>query len=255
MSRRNVCTPLLPILIAMFVVLGLTCVQPASATKYIAEPILVTQPAYNGMSFYVYRPPQLPAGWFVTFDGYPVLRASTGVWVYGRPDGQAIMPTGYVVGSVVPTEVHLVPLQQTVPPQGGTVYSVPAPQWGVAPTLQVPQASHFAQLVQNPNFRVVTNWTKLVDRMGVLDKPRVPIAWKGDRPKVVFAWTGRSWYEMKAPEGGLSPARVIKRRIYSLTRMVNENGFHWNDSDTAALANQATIWGFLWMGHLAPINL
>ncbi|MEA3284793.1 MAG: hypothetical protein U9Q00_07490 [Synergistota bacterium] len=42
------------------------------AATYIAEPVLVTQPVYDGMSFYVYRPYNMPAGWFVTYDGYPV---------------------------------------------------------------------------------------------------------------------------------------------------------------------------------------
>ncbi|PIE55602.1 MAG: hypothetical protein CSA35_00100 [Dethiosulfovibrio peptidovorans] len=55
-------------------------VASAGAMTYIAEPVLVTQPVYDGMSFYVYRPYNMPAGWFVTYDGYPVSQLE-GRWV------------------------------------------------------------------------------------------------------------------------------------------------------------------------------
>jgi hypothetical protein len=103
----------------------------------------------------------------------------------------------------------------------------------------------------HPTFLEVSRWSAMVDRMAILDKPRVPVAWKGDVPSVLFAWTGKNWYAMKSPGDGLGAAEILRHNIYSLVRMVNQNGFLWNDGETPALANQATIWGYLWMGHLA----
>lgn len=235
----------------------------------IAEPVLVTQPAYAGLSFYVYRPYNMPAGWFVTFDGYPVMKAKDGKWIYGFYDGKGIVPSGYVVGSVVPGAVQLVPLfplQGTAPVSGsvqtqpsgefapGVVVRAPADVVAAVPP-PVPPASSALPVVPwwmtHPGFLEVSRWSALVDRMAILDKPRVPIAWKGDVPSVLFAWTGKSWYAMRSPGEGLGVADILRHNIYSLVRMVNQNGFLWNDAETPALANQATIWGYLWMGHLA----
>ncbi|WP_157367233.1 hypothetical protein [Aminiphilus circumscriptus] len=237
----------------------------------IAEPVLVTQPAYAGMSFYVYRPYNMPAGWFVTFDGYPVMKAKDGKWIYGFYDGKGIVPSGYVVGSVVPGAVQLMPLfpsqgaapsPGTVQPQSegafspGVVVQAPADVVAAAPpSVPVTAVASAVPVVPwwmvHPTFLEVSRWNALVDRMAILDKPRVPIAWKGDAPSVLFAWTGKSWYAMKSPGDGLGVADILRHNIYSLVRMVNQNGFLWNDAETPALANQATIWGYLWMGHLA----
>ena len=72
-----------------------------------ADPILITQPAYSGMQFYVYRPYNIPGGWYATYDGYPVFRNADGIWVYGSCVGANIVPTAYVVGSVVPSVAGL----------------------------------------------------------------------------------------------------------------------------------------------------
>ncbi len=240
-------TKIAALMIAMLAVPSLPSLS--SATNYIAEPVLVTQPAYAGMSFYVYRPYNMPAGWFVTYDGYPVTKSTGGNWVYGVPGGSGIyMASGYVVGSVVPTSVpQLVTVGQ---PQ--TQSALAQPQMVIAP--QMVMAPSVPVWLANSNFTVVAQWSRMVDRMAVLHRPRVPLAWKGDNPSVIYAWTGKSWYQMVCKETE-SPAESLKRYVYELTRMVNQNGFHWNDSDTAVLAAQAPVWGFLWMGRVAPINL
>ena len=237
------------LLSALFVV----CVWSgtSSATNYIAEPVLVTQPAYSGMSFYVYRPYDMPAGWCVTYDGYPVTRTSGGNWVYGVQGGAGLyMASGYVVGSVVPMGVP----QLAVVGQPQVVASQPVvmqqPQAVVASAV-VPTVPHW---LANANFTVISKWGRMVDRMAVLNRPRVPLAWKGDRPEVLYGWTGKSWYQMRCRKDEF-PAETLKRHVYELTRMANENNFKWNDSDTAVLAAQAPVWGYLWMGRVAPINL
>ncbi|MCF4113405.1 MULTISPECIES: hypothetical protein [Dethiosulfovibrio] len=211
------------------------------AATYIAEPVLVTQPVYDGMSFYVYRPYNMPAGWFVTYDGYPVSRGNGGNWVYGVPrnDG-TLVHTGYVVGSVVPfQQANLTPVV-TVPANNGVMTSgaMPlTPRW-----------------LADDNFLTVTRWHRMVDRLAVLHKPKIPLAWKGDRPEVLYGWTGKSWYQMICKDGE-SPAETLKRHVYELTRMYKQNGSRWNDGDTAVLAAHAPAWGFLWVGRISPINL
>ena len=83
------------------------------ATTYVVEPVLVAQPVYAGMSFYAYQPYNMPKGWYVTFDGFPIVRASSGVWVYGSYNGASLVPTSYVVGSVNPYTISLTPYVDT----------------------------------------------------------------------------------------------------------------------------------------------
>ena len=73
------------------------------AKRYVTEPLLVPESPYTGMTFYVYRPYDMPEGWYVTLDGYPVHKNSDGMWVYGNAEGPNLVPTNYVVGSIVPS--------------------------------------------------------------------------------------------------------------------------------------------------------
>ncbi len=199
------------------------------------QPLLVSQPVYEGMQFFVCQPSWAPPGWYMTYDGYPVSRGFGGVWYYGIPSGESLVPSAYVVGSIVPAQVPLVPFTQIV----SAVSPVPViPYW-----------------LQNSRFVEVAAWNFLVDRMGMLERPRVPLAWKGDRPACIFAWTGKEWYKMLARDGGESPGEILKRHGETLQNFVRRNGFIWNDADTPTLANQAAVWGFLWMGHTAPLNM
>ncbi len=199
-----------------------------------AQPMLVSQPVYEGMQFFVCQPSWAPPGWYMTYDGYPVSQGTGGVWYYGIPSGETVMPSAYVVGSVIPAQIPLVPFTQIV----SAVSPIPlVPFW-----------------LQNPDFLRVAGWHLLVDRMGMLERPRVPLAWKGDSPPCVFAWTGKTWYKMLAREGE-SAGEVLRRHGETLQTFVRQNGFLWNDADTPTLANQAAVWGFLWMGRMAPLNM
>jgi hypothetical protein len=58
------------------------------------------------MNFEVWRPDDMPPGWFATFDGYVVTQTSPNRWVYGRLSrGGGVIPTDVLVGSVVPSRV------------------------------------------------------------------------------------------------------------------------------------------------------
>lgn len=235
----------------------------SDAMSYIAEPVLVTQPVYSGMSFYVYRPYNMPAGWFATYDGYPVMRTQGGSWIYGIPCAGGFAPSGYIVGSVIPTAVPtLIQVQQrrqtivqNVPqqPYMQRPAQIPANTIMVAPVAPQLVAAPIPRWLTDNNFTVVARWSRVVDRLAVLNKPRMPLAWKGDKPEAVYAWTGKSWFQMKTRTNE-SPADTLKRNVYVLTRMKKQNHFMWNDSDTPLLASQAPVWGYLWMGLIAPIN-
>ena len=89
---------------ALVLVLGL------SGGAFCAEKaILVTQPAYHSMSFYVYKPVNVPRDFYVTFDGYLVYKNSRGVWNYGSAEKGGVVKTDYVVGAVIPSVVRLKP--------------------------------------------------------------------------------------------------------------------------------------------------
>ena len=98
----------------------------AEAKVYVAEPLLVAQPSYAGMQFYVYRPYNMPRNWYVTFDGYPVTKNGDGVWVYGTASGPNLNPTNYIVGSVVPSMAGIVPWVR--PAQISSLVVVPPPE-------------------------------------------------------------------------------------------------------------------------------
>jgi len=257
----------LPLFLLVLMLVSLTASYGQTSSVYVVEPVLVNQPAYSGMNFYVYRPYNLPEGWYVTFDGYPVARTSSGVWVYGSMSGNGLGRTAYVVGSIDPASFPLArypvpaavssvnhvqvlsvagvsrnelqqPVPPSMPPSGGMILPTYMPSWAV-----------------NPSFNAIGSWSRLVDRMGILDNPRVPIAWKGDRPKALFAWTGKSWYQMTSSSIDIPerPSEMLKNHLYSLTRMVHGNNMRWSDTDTPLLAHQAAVWGYLWMGRLSPL--
>ena len=254
------------IVLSLTVLLSLLPSTTIAAT-YVVEPVLVAQPVYAGMSFYVYRPYNMPSGWFVTFDGYPITRSPAGVWVYGSYNGTLLSPTSFVVGSISPQSL---PIVQYVPSaRVSSMQSLPVTPLPPlsAPIQPDPGAYVFAEAVTvaptyvpewttQSSFTSIGTWNKLVDRMGILEKPRVPIAWRGERPEALFVWTGKSWYQIQARPGvSEKPSEMIKDHLYALTRMVKNNAYQWKDADTAILANQAAVWGYLWMGRIAPSNL
>ena len=75
------------------------------ARSYSGAVMSAYQKAY-AMNFEIWKPQDLPAGWYATFDGFPVAQIAENRWVYGQIglDG-AIMPTNILVGSVVPSRV------------------------------------------------------------------------------------------------------------------------------------------------------
>lgn len=236
-----------------FLFAGAVCAAASQVLVATADPILITQPAYAGMQFYVYRPYNIPGGWYATYDGYPVFRNADGIWVYGSCVGTSIVPTAYVVGSIVPSVVGLVPwvaapvcapvVPAPVVPAAVPVVAAAAPAVAVVAPVYVPF------WVQNPNFLAIGGWGRSVDRIGVLGKPAVPVAWRGRRPEVIYAWTGRSWYQISLREWE-HPVDALRGKLYELTCMSNKNNTVWTDQDMNVLAQHAAVWGYQWMGQI-----
>jgi hypothetical protein len=240
------------------------------AAACAVEPLLTTQPVYGGTRFYVYRPQGLPPNWYTTYDSYPVWKNNDGIWYYGIYDGATLVPTSYAVGSVIPSSVGItpyvagrgvyrVPLQEA-PPAGAPIYAAPvmsapasgpafAPSPNPVPAAVAPVYVEAPEWMWDPQFMMLGMWKENVDRVGILRKPAVPVAWKGDLPQVIYAWTGASWHQM-VPRDGQRPGDVLKNQLYSLTRLANRKGETWGEPEVAFLAQQATAWGFAWIGEL-----
>ncbi|NLL37262.1 MAG: hypothetical protein GX256_07055 [Fretibacterium sp.] len=252
---------LLPLLVLVAAGLGFPC--EAEAKVYVAEPLLVAQPAYAGMRFYVYQPYEMPKGWYVTFDGYAVKKNADGVWVYGTMSGPNLTPTNYVVGSVVPSMAGLSPWAQShqissiistqdLASAGTRKLEVSQPTGLKSPQgLQKAYSTWVPDWTFNPRFMAIGTWQKTVDRIGVLHNPATPVAWKGNRPKVIYVWTGSSWYQVTVRESQ-RPVDALKNRLYDLVRMVKRTQFVWYEPDTPVLAQHATMWGYYWMGEVVP---
>ncbi|MBQ9564143.1 MAG: hypothetical protein IJU98_01015 [Synergistaceae bacterium] len=245
----------------LLLTLALGCLAPAfsvHAKVYVAEPLLVEQPSYAGMTFYVYRPYNMPKGWYVTFDGFPVRKNDDGVWVYGTSSGPNLTATNYIVGSVVPSLAGITPWVQ--PAQISSFRNLPNAGALTARQPALPESrlaggqttsTWIPDWTYNPRFMAIGNWKGSVDRIGILHNPNVPIAWKGDSPKVIYVWTGKGWHQLMPREN--EPAMsAIRREMYSLTRIVKCNQLVWYEEDVPVLAQQSTAWGYYWMGEISP---
>ena len=242
-------------LLLAFALTACVCAQ-SEAKLYITEPLLVPQSPYAGMTFYVYRPYNMPKDWYITLDGYPVHKNPDGTWVYGTSEGPNLVPTNYVVGSVVPSmagitkwisdaqisELRKLPNAETleVRQKGytrnqmaqGKNYSTYIPDWTFSPT-----------------FMAIGNWKGTVDRIGVLNNPVMPVAWSGNHPKVVYAWTGKGWHQVNVSESS-TVKRAILHDYAVLKRLLRESGFKWYAQDMPILAQQARAWGYYWLGEI-----
>ncbi|MBQ6981013.1 MAG: hypothetical protein IJQ15_01140 [Synergistaceae bacterium] len=245
-----------------------------SAEAFCAEKaIRVNQPAYHSMNFYVYKPGNLPKDFYVTFDGYLVYKDTRGVWKYGSAEKSGLTKTGYVVGSVLPYVVRLKPynvkISSVAPVLGSNrvvdppanpdakpearsnrvVYMPPEMYTELyAPQLMSPNASDWTQ---NSNFMAVGKWQKSITKMGVLYRPKIPVAWKGDFPEVVYAWNGMNWTQLAAKSQNSSARSILRREIYDLTVSTNKtNRLRWTDDDSHVLAQYSAMWGYEWVGQI-----
>ena len=227
---------------------------------------LVNQPAYHHMNFYVYKPANLPKEFYSTFDGYIVYRGEHGIWHYASAEKSGIIKTGYVVGSVIPEVVRLKPhnakISSVAPiyntdrvdssPKSPEIVYVPPVNIHVRPegyrTVPVYSLEQTAWS-QDANFMSVSKWQNSIDRIGVISRPYIPVAWKGDYPEVIYVWTGAKWRELFPRGTDQSALSTMRREIYDLTVEANKTkSFYWSEQDTRILSQYAAMWGYRWMG-------
>ena len=178
------------------------------------------------------------------------------------PPSMAVLP----IKPVLPTGIQLTPvtlsppyfnisgdrkLSGDIPAEGrgipGLIYKPypPLPQ-GKSPTW-----------MQKERFQEISRWRHRVDRIGILEKPRVPIAWRGDRPSLIFIWTGKEWARINGRKvlirGNILGRSATEKASSSLRRtreeieqFLTENGFVWYEADTPALASQTAHWRYAW---------
>ena len=239
----------LKIFFAVFFIYALTNNNAMAAQ----DSMLVKQPVYQSMSFYVYRPSNLPKDWFVTYDGYLVYKNHKGIWFYGSNEKNGILKTEFIVGSVIPSVVRLKPYNKKIS--------------NVAPILSSPEAKKLENINLNTTPRVYTPpsslsenfssrfvsvglWRSSVDRIGVIEKPAIPVAWKGDNPEVIYAWTGVIWQQI-LPRKDAKPINALKNYAYNLKKDIIKTKMKWTDNDTFALSNYAASWGYEWLGVIS----
>ena len=270
--------------IAVFaLVLGL------SSCAYSADrAIQVTQPVYHNMKFYVHKPVNVPRDFYVTFDGYLVYRDSKGIWNYGSNEKGGITKTNYIVGTVIPSVVRLKPYSTKISSVAPLLREIPSAQTssgrqGVtspnpsgtpsAQTLSSGQTAKSPRIVymppasglelhnapvlspnnpdwtQNSNFMAIGRWQNSIDRIGVINSPMIPVAWKGDYPEVIYAWTGLQWRQLDPKTKHTSALSTLRREAYDLSRYVRKVNMHrWTDDDSHVLSQYSVMWGYEWMG-------
>ena len=242
------------------------------------DAILVNQPAYHSMNFYVYKPANIPNEFFATYDGYLVYKNEKEIWHYASAENNGIIKTDFVVGAVIPSVVKLKPYNakiSSVAPVLGSpelytnttqiqktefpkilepvsrriVYTPPSSASELyRPVIFSPNATDWTQ---NSNFMAIGKWQKSIDKIGVLDRPEIPVAWKGDYPEVVYAWTGLQWRQMSARGKNISALSTIRRGIYGLTVHTKKlNILSWSDDDSHVLSQYAMMWGYQWLGKI-----
>ena len=228
----------------------------AEAKRYITEPLLVPESPYAGMTFYVYKPYNMPKDWFITLDGYPVKKNSDGMWVYGTSEGPNLVATNYVVGSIIPSmagitkwiseaqisELRKLPTQDMLAVQQKTFTRSQMAQ-GKKESTYIPDWTF------NYSFMVIGNWKGSVDRIGVLNNPAVPVAWKGSSPKVLYVWVGNGWHQLNLMSGQ-RPRQALIRENHKIRRLLRQTNFQWYEQDMPILAQQARAWGYYWLGAI-----
>lgn len=172
----------------------------------------------------------------------PMPPAATMAPVPQPPAASVTMPQTIMVAPVPPLQA--VPTAPFVIPQAVVATPVPAITNVVLDGFPLGLSIHFMD---------IWNLRANVDRIGILTRPVIPVAWRGTNPNVIFAWTGATWHELRVLRGQ-DPGDVLRQNQHTLTVLLRRSGARpWNTpQDISFLINNATVWGFAWMGNVNP---
>ena len=197
-------------------------VRLEGARTYSGAVIGAYQKVY-AMNFEVWKPADLPAGWYATFDGFPVAQIAENRWVYGQLgiDG-AIHPTNILVGSVVPS-------------------SVP----GIA---RVAAVWSYGKAIDSKEFQRIRDM--MCNRMGWLNDNYVNtiIAWHTNRIGV-WVWLGDRWKRFE-PRSGEYTWQMLKRVSPYIADELRKNHAWYQGGEPMEIADLARQWGYIWSGRV-----
>jgi len=192
------------------------------ARTYSGAVIGAYQKVY-AMNFEVWKPGDLPAGWYATFDGFPVAQIAENRWVYGQLgiDG-AIHPTNILVGSVVPSSIPGITRIAAV--------------WSYGKALDSPEFQRIREMMCN--------------RMGWLNDNYVNtiIAWHTNRIGV-WVWLGDRWRRFE-PRSGEYTWQMLKRISPYIADELRKNHAWYQGGEPTEVADLARQWGYIWSGRV-----
>ena len=204
-------------------------VNPNGAVLYGARTYSgVVMSAYQkvyAMNFEIWKPRDLPAGWYATFDGFPVAQIAENRWVYGQLgiDG-AIRPTNILVGSVVPSSV----------PEITRIASV----WG------------YGRYLDSKEFLKIFEYR--CNRMGWLNLDQYQastlIAWN-TRKVGVWLWLGNRWKKF-VPRYGEYTWQMLKRLTPYIADELRKANAWYQGGEPLEVADLARQEGLIWGGKV-----
>ena len=192
------------------------------ARMYSGVVMSAYQKAY-AMNFEIWKPQDLPAGWYATFDGFPVAQIAENRWVYGQLniDG-TIRPTNILVGSVVPS-------------------SVP----GIA---RIAAVWSYGRSMNSPEFLKIRD--RRCNRMGWLNDGYVNtiIAWNTSRIGI-WVWLGDRWRKF-VPNYGEYTWEMLRRLSPYIAEELRKNQAWYQGGEPLEVADLARQWGMIWSGRV-----
>ena len=192
-------------------------------TRTYSGVVMAAYQKVYAMNFEIWKPSDLPAGWYATFDGFPVAQIAENRWVYGQLDiDGTIRPTNILVGSVVPS-------------------SVP----GIA---RIAAVWSYGKSINSPEFQKIRDY--MCNRMGWLNDGYVNtiIAWNTHRPGV-WIWLGNRWKKLM-PASGEYTWQMLKRLSPWIADELRKNHAWYQGGEPVQVADLARQWGYIWSGKV-----
>ncbi len=227
MIMRKYFAILMSMMLMLIIILGLSFCGESEALDrngfFPQRGVYRYQKSY-AMNFEIWKPMGLPAGWYATFDGFPVAQIAENRWVYGQigSDG-AIVPTDVLVGSVIPSEV--------------------------------PGLLRVAFVWGNERFFNDREFLKIreymCNRMGWLYDSNIStiIAWHVYQP-YVWIWLGNRWRKF-TPYNGEYAWQMLKRLSPYIIEELRKSGNFYLPGEPYEIADIARQWGYIWLGKVS----